>query len=279
MNSSQAPVPDVDASSTQSHATFGFGNNTNGTKPTAPFKGNTPTGGFSIGEVGSFASSAGVAVGSSGGKGEAASFSFGPFNMNSSQAPAPDVGASSTQSHATFGFGNNTNGTKPTAPFKGNTPTVGFSIGEVGSFASSAGVAVGSSGGKGEAATANSSQAFVNNNSGAGPKSNSPFTQWRRYHEEKQAPAGSMTTSQMFGTLEYAAPSKLEACVDSNVLKDITGACSCDMSKECAICFDPFSFSQCKQIVICGHIFHKACIDQSIKGSISCPICRKVSLH
>jgi hypothetical protein len=76
-------------------------------------------------------------------------------------------------------------------------------------------------------------------------------------------------------TIQYVAPSKLNTSVDSNAFKKPHQ--SSVLSEDCAICMDLLSSSRCKQIVVCRHVFHTKCIEQALKNSTSCPVCRKVS--
>jgi hypothetical protein len=76
-------------------------------------------------------------------------------------------------------------------------------------------------------------------------------------------------------TIQYVAPSKLNTSVDSNAFKKPHQ--SSVLSEDCAICMDPLSSSRCKQIAVCRHVFHTKCIEQALKNSTSCPVCRKVS--
>ena len=51
-------------------------------------------------------------------------------------------------------------------------------------------------------------------------------------------------------------------------------------NKSCAICFDelsstPPSQSQSSYTLICGHTYHRSCIQQWFNTSLTCPLCRR----
>lgn len=48
------------------------------------------------------------------------------------------------------------------------------------------------------------------------------------------------------------------------------------LKESCSICLDNFSVGEGYRTLICGHDFHKKCIDRwLLKGSQECPMCRK----
>lgn len=48
-----------------------------------------------------------------------------------------------------------------------------------------------------------------------------------------------------------------------------------DLSRECAICTQPFQRGECKAVLSCVHTFHDECIKRWLSVSRSCPMCRK----
>ncbi|KAJ3043081.1 putative E3 ubiquitin-protein ligase dtx2 [Rhizophlyctis rosea] len=50
------------------------------------------------------------------------------------------------------------------------------------------------------------------------------------------------------------------------------------LKEECAICLEALEAESVVQVEKCGHLFHKTCIDQWVKGQNTCPYC-KVIVH
>jgi hypothetical protein len=44
---------------------------------------------------------------------------------------------------------------------------------------------------------------------------------------------------------------------------------------ECSVCVQEYKIGEFKRELICGHEYHKKCIDKWLKDSLTCPICRK----
>jgi hypothetical protein len=49
-----------------------------------------------------------------------------------------------------------------------------------------------------------------------------------------------------------------------------------DIGKECVICTDLFRLNEGKRTLVCGHVYHKKCIDKWILDyKTTCPLCRQ----
>jgi hypothetical protein len=46
-------------------------------------------------------------------------------------------------------------------------------------------------------------------------------------------------------------------------------------NNECSVCIHEYKIGEFKRKLICGHEYHKKCIDKWLKDCITCPICRK----
>jgi deltex-like protein len=68
----------------------------------------------------------------------------------------------------------------------------------------------------------------------------------------------------------YTAPHTFP-CSNVSMFADLVSPLS-----ECSICLDGSCASQgALSLTVCGHEFHKACIDTSLQYSMKCPVCRK----
>ena len=63
-------------------------------------------------------------------------------------------------------------------------------------------------------------------------------------------------------------------CLNINYIKDTNLNIEKDLIDECPICY--LDLSTNKKKLICGHIFHKKCIDKWTKINPICPYCRKI---
>ena len=46
-----------------------------------------------------------------------------------------------------------------------------------------------------------------------------------------------------------------------------------DEGKECSLCFDPLE-SGLAVWPGCGHVFHGECVEETLAGRVTCPLCR-----
>ena len=78
--------------------------------------------------------------------------------------------------------------------------------------------------------------------------------------------------SSPFAEIEFVAPYVLEA---PECAYEEAEVAECD--GECIICFEPLcsKHETPAKVKICGHLFHKACIEESLKHKNRCPMCRK----
>lgn len=44
--------------------------------------------------------------------------------------------------------------------------------------------------------------------------------------------------------------------------------------RNCSICLEPFVVGEVEKSIPCFHTFHANCIDQWLKKSVHCPICK-----
>ena len=52
-------------------------------------------------------------------------------------------------------------------------------------------------------------------------------------------------------------------------LKEFDGVCGC------SVCISDFESGESMRKLVCGHKFHKECIDTWLETNITCPICKK----
>lgn len=53
------------------------------------------------------------------------------------------------------------------------------------------------------------------------------------------------------------------------------GANLAEENKKCVICIEEFAENDELKILFCTHRFHASCLDNWLKNSIRCPICKR----